>query len=874
MSFKIEPLIIDENNITSIIYNFSTSGLIDNNYSFIFETKEPIKYICNIIDYEENILGYPEYYEIIKDFRYLKNNLYTEWLSLNIENLQNIDCLENYTIQIRYSIYYNEKDYNRIIPFSLSNGIVYSDNSIYTFEEDFPFNGYFKYYLKYSTDNCLHYNYNTDMFVLKTNSVWSSPFTITYSDKYYPSIKNGLEINSELISNATTAGFYPINDYLLNINTDITFTSKNNYPKRNDNIYINLLYQDITLNMDEYLEIKYFPVEIENPYIILDSFKLKANTYYPTKKLLDISPNEYLSYKVEDILKVYNICGFCISTNFNNYEDYLDVKFRYSFNSRRWESDWIKLSDETLSCIRGSAIKFFYIEFLFHNISDKIVNIFDIQLIGDFQNISKDSTNIKRFGINSDCLTENEYLDESNSCTLQPPSDWDVNNLCYKEPSFKPYDMNLSIALYEKLANDVSTIFAWEIDYYRVEPDETGTDHLLHEYQTLTKVAESKVKVLVPENNFPEERVEFNMFDLAMFDSFEIHITKKEFYSKFGIGIRPAKDDYLFFCQINKWFKVEHAHSVRNFNNASVYYKLILVKKQDDKNINNKTNSMFETSTLNNSLENLFGEAVRNNINKATCILQDDLTEQYAKDYQESYSENIEVEDTKVLNISKPDPIKYAMYANIIDEELINATTIICKSYYDLNNRTDKIAIQYGYKDNIDICTKRGISMWFNIHTYKSGQVYNLLNNFNYTTSEGYRIDFIDGMIEVIYFDQTFEFDVKVSPNKWYGLVLNIDYISSNINLSLHRRVKDGLSNNTKLDIINEYTKSIVTKTGNSNINMNILGSPMYWANLRVFDDIIDNKDVILNQFIVRNNDHLIVGDNNDGFIISPEHKF
>ena len=363
------------------------------------------------------------------------------------------------------------------------------------------------------------------------------------------------------------------------------------------------------------------------------------------------------------------------------------------------------------------------------------------------------------------------------------------------------------------------------------------------------------------------------MFDLAMFDSFEIHITKKEFYSKFGTGIRPAKEDYLFFCQINKWFKVEHAHLVRNYNNSGVYYKLILVRKQNDKNIDNGVESTFEMTTLNNSLENLFGNIVNNNINKVSNKqIQENLTET-DNDYHEKF-DNVLIEDSSVLNITKLDLIRYSMYANIVNNEIINATTIINKSYYNLENRTNKDAIVYGYVDNMDICTKRGISLWFNIFSYKQGQVYNLLNNYNNVTKQGYRIDFIDGIIEIIYFEQSFTFDVRISPNKWYGLILNIDHIKSTIELSIHRRKKDGNDINTNLDIINEYVTDINVRYGSELIYMKVEGSPMYWANLRVFDDIIVNKDTILNQLVIRDTDKLLVGDNNEGMIISPSHKF
>ncbi len=67
-----------------------------------------------------------------------------------------------------------------------------------------------------------------------------------------------------------------------------------------------------------------------------------------------------------------------------------------------------------------------------------------------------------------------------------------------------------------------------------------------------------------------------NQFDLSLFDSFEVHIPKDTFKSVFGVEKRPSKEDFLWFCEVNRMYQVEHAQQFRNFNNSALYYKVML----------------------------------------------------------------------------------------------------------------------------------------------------------------------------------------------------------------------------------------------------------------------------------------------------------
>jgi hypothetical protein len=128
------------------------------------------------------------------------------------------------------------------------------------------------------------------------------------------------------------------------------------------------------------------------------------------------------------------------------------------------------------------------------------------------------------------------------------------------------------------MSNDSNSIFGHEVVYFLTDPDRKGIDYTFHEYQLLNYVCDSLIKVSVENNQFPENTGAINQFDLSLFDSFEIHIPKEIFKQAFGPEKRPSKEDFLWFCEINRMFIIEHAQAFRGFNNNAIYYKVMLKK--------------------------------------------------------------------------------------------------------------------------------------------------------------------------------------------------------------------------------------------------------------------------------------------------------
>jgi hypothetical protein len=167
--------------------------------------------------------------------------------------------------------------------------------------------------------------------------------------------------------------------------------------------------------------------------------------------------------------------------------------------------------------------------------------------------------------------------------------------------------------LLQKLSNDSQMIFGHRVIYFATDPDKKGTDHIINEYQLYNVVCEGELKISVDGNQFPDSQIVMNQFDLNLFETFQVHVTKQQFKELFGPQRRPAKEDFLYFCDLNRMYSVDHAQQFRNFNNAAVYYKLVLKKYNKTANINFADNNIKTTVnnlTKNTTIDELFSPEI------------------------------------------------------------------------------------------------------------------------------------------------------------------------------------------------------------------------------------------------------------------------
>jgi hypothetical protein len=231
--------------------------------------------------------------------------------------------------------------------------------------------------------------------------------------------------------------------------------------------------------------------------------------------------------------------------------------------------------------------------------------------------------------------------------------------------TFNPYAVNRALNLYQDLSRMVNSLFGLEVNYYSVQPQARGKDVVLKEYTLFDVVDEKCVKVLVNQNQFPDNKINYDPFGLQFDEPFEIQIDKKYFESFFGLGSQPRKRDIIYFPLTNRIYEINSTYLFRDFMYSPVYFKIELKKYQP------KSNTFFKDPAYKEELDgisittqDLFGADIRKEEDKIT------KPQQYA--------------DT-TYNRST-DPIRSYIYSNlpIIGYDLNNNWTIVLNNYYDL----------------------------------------------------------------------------------------------------------------------------------------------------------------------------------------------
>jgi hypothetical protein len=641
-----------------------------------------------------------------------------------------------------------------------------------------------------------------------------------------------------------------------------------------------------------YIDIKFVRSgENENGEIILSSFKIVGDLLQDINDgTVLVGANSESVIEPPFIFKVFRIDDFEIISSSSLTG--VDLKWRFSQdNSRTWSS-WEVLSKENISTKRINPIRFFQVQYLITNNTSSSIKIQDINLIGDFQNVTLDYQKTNLYGIRDCCQsnilgTSNGVLDangnlvpnatgvlDSQSCTtgniLKPLTADDKAKL------YNPYQQSQAINLLNKLSNDAMEVFGWRVKYFVTDPDGKGIDYTLHEFQLYNIVCEEEIKVAVENNQFPDNQIQMNQFDLNLFDSFEIHITKESFKSVFGVQRRPSKEDLVYFCDINRMYIVEHSQQFRNFNNAAVYYKVVL--KKYNKSLNVKPGSKaiddrLKELTKNSTIDELFG---------------------------------VENKQDKAAVANKPqnqpltrDPIRLEYKSEIVKELIENSTTIVSKQHYDFSNLlynnftavTQSVA-GVTYKSlNTSLKVSDNISYfaWFNINNYIQDETYNLFNNYDESTSSGWKLNLRNDNITLNLNSDTYTFSFTGATNSvddifeniWYCYLVNIDQRNRKITNYLYKRNVDYDEEESSRDLSSTVLKLVYSSQLSMNpivfdlvgVDAKIMISDMKITNIRLFSEIIPvtEHNKILNQYIIADDaKYLIFADNANSKLTLP----
>ena len=415
---------------------------------------------------------------------------------------------------------------------------------------------------------------------------------------------------------------------------------------------------------------------------------------------------------------------------------------------------------------------------------------------------------------------------------------------------FKPYALTKSNNLYNQLVEISSDIFGHEVRYYRTEPDQRSKDVIFMEYSLFSVADVQTLKVSVPDNEFPTEALQYDMFGMG-FEDFEIHITDYQFEKVFGFGHRPRAKDYLYFPANNKMYEIKTVALADEFNVQHTYYRVMLTKYQERSAVEKSPVVEQELENLVVGVEDIFGAEIKDEQVKAT-------DPQQFKTTAHQWEDGVRLQSAADLKI--------------VDYDLKNRWTIVSKHHYDLSSVTiDETAIDYVLPAVQSIDDNLAFTTWFSpVFNSTDSTKYQIINGESF--GEGFVARISSSKIEIVINNQvhTFLHNMILSSDEWYGLVINMS--NTFRELSVHVYYLDEANNRNRpqdatnnLELQFSETRSVTQAfIWELDRPYRLKGGKLKLTNLRLWKKTIEEEQHsnILNQSLVRDAHLALMVDN------------
>lgn len=151
--------------------------------------------------------------------------------------------------------------------------------------------------------------------------------------------------------------------------------------------------------------------------------------------------------------------------------------------------------------------------------------------------------------------------------------------------------------LQDIMSKGCSDIFGQNVIWFKVTHNEDDAIHAFREYEFGTSMQQNEIRVVIKDNEIPDNRTRFSEFDIDFQDELEIHIDKNEWKRTFGELI-PSSDDYFFLSITNQMYIVNAPYQEKNFLQNHPYWKMLCTKYE-------KRNSVLTSDDVDQRIDEL-----------------------------------------------------------------------------------------------------------------------------------------------------------------------------------------------------------------------------------------------------------------------------
>jgi hypothetical protein len=420
-----------------------------------------------------------------------------------------------------------------------------------------------------------------------------------------------------------------------------------------------------------------------------------------------------------------------------------------------------------------------------------------------------------------------------------------------RDATFNPYDIGGFVDIYAQTSLYTNRTFGLPVLYFRTAAK--SGDYMFKEWNLFSVVERKCIKVLVPNNDFPDSKLHYNEFGIDYEVPFEAHIDKTYFEMMFGPEAEVRKKDFLYFPMLNRMYEVQGSYMFRGLMMKPLYWKVQLVKFKPNINYIMKAEDTLFLDNLLLDSEETVSQIANAEIRDATMPDQFRTISTRFDETRRALGGMLMVRQERF----------YFNYAQLIDY------------YYDLSQgiAPDSVAVTYKKSAlfNSDMPNLTYTAM-FNVRT--AGQPFTVIQSWKEGSPDPAIGMSITGVLNGTSLDVTLRVNdtvknyrfLNVQSSRWYALVLEMSLQYKQLGVFLYDPVDDPADslNHNKFDLKGKYVSAMPAVTFDTQSGYVLRGGAAYIANVRVFNKILNFEEhsYVLSQLFVQDESTIYIIDN------------
>lgn len=156
--------------------------------------------------------------------------------------------------------------------------------------------------------------------------------------------------------------------------------------------------------------------------------------------------------------------------------------------------------------------------------------------------------------------------------------------------------------LYDQINFAISDVKGFDAIYFRTVSDVETQSVTFKSYRLNNVVESKKLKVVIKNNDLPEDLQQFNQYGFSFQDELIVHITTEEFKKAFGFDVIPNANDYFYLPLTDRVYQCQSPTKAKEFVQHYSFWEIATTKFEKRASV---VNNLENDETENNEFHSI-----------------------------------------------------------------------------------------------------------------------------------------------------------------------------------------------------------------------------------------------------------------------------